>query len=107
MLLHEIVEIVNHMDDVRLKRGGNYTHRALRYSHACIHLLLCYLLLPQFYSRITSFKVRMALIEVIAYTTSNPITVTQDSSATLTLWKTHFRDNIHQNVPADAGLLFA
>ena len=61
---------------------------------------------PQFYNTFTAFKVRMALIEVQAYTTSDPITITSDSSATLSLWKEHFRNNIHQGIPADAALMF-
>lgn len=70
-------------------------------------LFLCSILpLLQFYNTFTAYKVRMALIEVKAYTTSDPITITTDSSSTLTLWKEHFRNNIRQDVPADAALLF-
>ena len=115
MLLHEIVEIANHMDDVRRQPVQAFTmiHTHLPYVHpitqTCTYMCTCAvsLLPPQFYSTITSFKVRMALIEVKAYTSSDPIPVTRDSSATLTLWKAHFRANIHEAVPADAALLFA
>ena len=107
MLLHEIVEIVNHMDDVRrqLMQAFTMIHTHLQYTH--VRTCAVSLLPPQFYSTITSFKVRMALIEVKAYTSSNPITITRDPSATLTLWKAHFAANIHESVPADAALLFA
>ena len=114
MVLHEIVEIVNHVDDVR--RRGHCTRSSCRHSRTNLRLIThvdtmcccpCCPLLPQFYNRLTAFKVRMALIEVKAYTSSNPISVTGDPSATLTSWKTHFRNNIHQVVPADAALLFA
>ena len=115
MLLHEIVEIVNHMDDVRrqLMQAFTMIHTHHLYVHpitqTCTYVCTCAvsLLPPQFYSTITSFKVRMALIEVKTYTSSNPITVTRDSRVTLSLWTAHFRANIHESVPADAALLFA
>ena len=72
----------------------------------CVWCIIDFPIYFQFYRKLNTV-VRIALVEIETWTTTNQISVTTDARATLNLWKVYYQANINTKPSRpDAGLLF-